>query len=272
MDLATRKKLAESLRGREARRRPISGLELREVDGALTLDGWASVVEVTYDMGWYEETIKRGAFTKTLSEQPDVQLLMNHEGLPLARTISGTLQLTEDNRGLHVSADLNPDDPDVQRLAPKVQRGDIDQMSFAFRVVKQQWLWIEDDGEGMDQREILEVNIDRGDVSVVNQGANAATSFSLRDLAVRFELPGAEQYGSALVNLRAGVLDDATMATLQNVLDLIDASDTGVDRALITLSDLMGVTNPDIAQDAALERSYPLDLYRAKALALRARS
>ena len=37
-------------------------------------------------MGGYTETIARGAFTKTLSERPDVQLLINHEGLPLART------------------------------------------------------------------------------------------------------------------------------------------------------------------------------------------
>lgn len=185
MDLATRKQKAEQLRGREARRVSVSGMELREIDGLLNLDGWASVVEHSYDMGWYDETIRRGAFSKTLSEKPDVQLLMNHEGLPLARTLSGTLTLTEDARGLRVSANLDPNDPDVQRLAPKVARGDIDQMSFAFRVVKQQWTWVEDENLGVDnerdKREILEVNIDRGDVSVVNQGANPATSFSLRD-------------------------------------------------------------------------------------------
>jgi len=184
MDLAIRKQRAEQIRGREVRRVAVSGLELRELDGALKLDGWASVTEHTYDMGWYEETIKRGAFAKTLSERPDVQLLLNHEGLPLARTLSGTLQLAEDGRGLHVNATLEPDDLDVQRLAPKVARGDIDQMSFAFRVIRQQWTYFEDDdttSEEKDKRDILEVNIDRGDVSVVNQGANDATSFSLRD-------------------------------------------------------------------------------------------
>lgn len=185
MDLATRQAKADQLKGRECRRVNVSGMELRDVDGSLNLDGWASVVETTYDMGWYDETIRRGAFTKTLSESPDVQLLMNHEGLPLARTISGTLTLAEDVRGLHVSANLDPNDPDVQRLAPKVARGDLDQMSFAFRVIKQQWTWVEDESLGgdseRDKREIIEVNIDRGDVSVVNQGANPSTSFSLRD-------------------------------------------------------------------------------------------
>lgn len=175
MDLTARKALADSLKGREVRRMPAAGLELREVNGSLNLAGWASVTERAYDMGYYQETIKRGAFSKTLSETPDVQLLLNHEGLPLARTLSGTLRLTEDERGLQVDADLNPDDPDVQRLMPKVQRGDIDQMSFAFRVTRQTW---DDDYEN---REIAEVNIDRGDVSVVNQGANPATTFTMRD-------------------------------------------------------------------------------------------
>jgi len=261
MDLAARKALAESLRGREVRRVPASGLELREMNGNLNLSGWASVTERAYDMGYYEETIKRGAFAKTLGETPDVQLLINHEGLPLARTVSGTLRLAEDDRGLRVDADLDPEDPDVQRLLPKVQRGDIDQMSFGFRVTRQNW------DEDYENREIVEVNIDRGDVSVVNQGANPATSFSMRDLAVRFELPGPQQFAAALTEVRAGAtLSSSTMSTLQRVLDLIDASDTNVDKALIVLSDLMGVTNPDIAQDAALDRS--LDLFKAKALAL----
>lgn len=262
MDLTARKALADSLKGREVRRVPASGLELREVNGNLSLSGWASVTERAYDMGYYEETIKRGAFAKTLSEKPDVQLLLNHEGLPLARTLSGTLRLTEDERGLAVDADLNPDDPDVQRLMPKVQRGDIDQMSFAFRVTRQTW------DEDYENREIAEVNIDRGDVSVVNQGANPATTFSMRDIAVRYELPGTAQFAAALAELRAGdQISDVTMGTLQRVLDLIDASDTNVDKALIVLSDLMGVTNPDLAQDAALDRS--LDFYKARAMALR---
>ena len=170
-----RKAMAESLRGRESRQFPTGGLELREANGSLGLSGWASVTNRAYDMGMFKETIKRGAFAKTLSETPDVQLLLNHEGLPLARTVSGTLRLSEDDQGLKVDADLNPDDPDVQRLAPKVERGDISGMSFGFRVTRQNW---DDDYEN---REIAEVNLDRGDVSVVNQGANPHASFSLRD-------------------------------------------------------------------------------------------
>lgn len=170
-----RKALAESLRGRETRQFAAGGLEVRETNGVPNLVGWASVTDRAYDLGMFQETICRGAFKKTLSEAPDVQLLMNHEGLPLARTTSGTLRLTEDERGLRVDADLNPDDPDVQRLLPKVERGDIDAMSFGFTVTRQDW---DDDYE---DRQIREVNLNRGDVSVVNQGANPHASFSLRD-------------------------------------------------------------------------------------------
>jgi phage head maturation protease len=74
----------------------IDGLERRVTVGRLTtrdlstmegrIEGLASSTESPYDMGSYTETIKRGAFARTLRENPDVQLLINHEGLPLART------------------------------------------------------------------------------------------------------------------------------------------------------------------------------------------
>lgn len=265
MDLDTRKQLAEQLRGREVRRFAFSDFELRDVGGILKFDGFASVVESPYDMGYYQETIKRGAFTKTLSESPDVQMLINHEGLPIART-GRNLTLTEEHQGLRTQADLNPALPRVQEFALTAGDGLIDQMSYAFRATRNTW------NDDYTERDIAECDINRGDVSIVNQGANPATSFSLRDLMLRFELPGTEQFAMALSEVRAGkTLSDSTLSTLQRVLDLIDASDTNVDKALIALSDLMGVTNPDVAQDAALDRSKSLDLYRARAFALRSR-
>lgn len=228
LELEERKARAETLRGREVRRVPCAGLEVREVDGQLTMVGHASVTERGYDMGWYTETIKRGAFGKTLSETPDVQLLLNHEGLPLARTVSGTLRLSEDERGLRSEADLNPDDPDVQRLLPKVERGDIDQMSFGFRVTRQEW-----DGD-YENRDIAEVSLDRGDVSIVNYGANPSTSFTLRDA--------------------------------QNFIDKMDAEErTAFLRSLAPVAELASVAEPEtLAND--------LDLYIVRARALRLRA
>lgn len=158
--------------------------------GGLTLTGYASVTGFAYEIwggpanGGWNETVVRGAFKKTLSEKPDVLLLINHDGLPLARTKPGTLRLAEDEQGLYVEADLEPTDPDVQRLLPKMQRGDVTEMSFAFMVIRQQWL--NEAGEEVPwwdiagiERHILEVSIQRGDVSVVSYGANPATSAEL---------------------------------------------------------------------------------------------
>lgn len=158
-----------------------SDFEIRANGDSLTLRGYATVFDSPYDMyggppnGW-SEIIDPGAFKRTLAEKPDLNLLINHEGMPLARTKSGTLQVSTDNRGLKVEAKLDRSDPDVQRLEPKMLRGDMDEMSFAFRVKAQQWS--NDDTE----RRITEVSLHKGDVSVVNYGANPATSATLRSL------------------------------------------------------------------------------------------
>jgi phage head maturation protease len=55
-------------------------------------------------------------------------------------------------------------------MVTAIEDGNVDEMSFAFRVTRQQW------SPDYDQRDILEVDIHKGDVSVVNFGANPATS------------------------------------------------------------------------------------------------
>lgn len=152
------------------------------MSNVLAFEGYASTTEQPYDMGWYDETIKRGAFTKTLQGRPDVVLNIQHgagaSGLPIARTTAGTLQLREDHIGLHVAAELDGDDPDVALVARKMARGDLDgQMSFCFSCVRDRW---DDD---YTSREILEADISHGDVSIVAFGANPTTSSSLQQLA-----------------------------------------------------------------------------------------
>lgn len=152
--------------------------ELRQAGDSLMLSGYASVFDHPYDVlggaprGW-TEVVDRRAFDVTLTGKPDVHLLINHEGMPLARTKSGTLRLGTDARGLLVTADLDRRDPDVQRLETKMTRGDMDEMSFAFRVKAD--AWSDDDS----QRRLTEVSLHKGDVSVVNFGANPATSAEL---------------------------------------------------------------------------------------------
>jgi HK97 family phage prohead protease len=129
--------------------------------------------------GWIEQ-LDRNAFDKTLRESPDLHLLINHAGMPLARTASGTLQLSTDDHGLKVVAKLDRSDPDVQRLEPKMRRGDMDEMSFAFRVRSQEWRTAPGFKSPDSLRSILDVDLHKGDVSVVNFGANPTTTASVR--------------------------------------------------------------------------------------------
>lgn len=157
-------------------------LELRESASGTTLTGYAATFDHPYEVGNFQEIIKPGAFKRSISNpRLDVQLLIAHAGLPLARTTSGTMKLTEDHVGLHVKADLDPSDPDVQSLAPKIRRGDLSEMSFAFRPVRDEW------NSDRSVRNVLEVDLDKGDVSVVPIGANRATSVALRGTKKVFE-------------------------------------------------------------------------------------
>lgn len=144
--------------------------------GVSTIEGYASVTEAPFEMwdflGPYSEVVRTGAFGKTLAENPQVQLLLNHGGLAMAYTKAGTLRLSEDSTGLHMSADVNAKRSDVGDMLAALDEGSVDEMSFAFRVTRQQW------SPDYDQRDIIEVDLHRGDVSVVNFGANPATSVS----------------------------------------------------------------------------------------------
>ncbi|GAB3216786.1 HK97 family phage prohead protease [Mycolicibacterium hippocampi] len=187
MTMATRSRPTAITDAPEHRSIPIEQVELRAADDdTITLTGYASTFE-PYEMyggpaqgGWIEQ-LDKGAFTKSLREKPDLHLLINHEGMPLARTKSGTLTLSADTKGLKVSAKLDRTDPDVQRLEVKMRRGDLDEMSFAFRVRSQQWSNTDDFPDDLHAlRTITEVNLHKGDVSVVNFGANPTTSASVR--------------------------------------------------------------------------------------------
>lgn len=119
---------------REARCAPLTSVEVRETDDGITVSGYAAVFDsLSEDLGGFVEEIKRGAFRKVLRSGPDVRFLINHEGVPLARTTNDTLRLSEDPKGLRVEADL-PDTTQARDLATSISRGDLDQMSFMFTV------------------------------------------------------------------------------------------------------------------------------------------
>ncbi len=150
------------------------------------LRGHAAVFDsLSQDLGGFREQIKPGAFAQAVKED-DVRLLLNHQGLPLARTASRTLALVEDKRGLAITAELDPDDPDVRGLLPKLARGDLNQMSFSFRVRPGGSQWAED-GEGRTIRTLTDVRL--FDVSVVTYPAYLATDVALRSLSAWVRRP-----------------------------------------------------------------------------------
>lgn len=165
------------------RRMAVESLELRDDADGTTLSGYASTFNQPYDMGWYREKVAPGAFKRSLGQSPDVRLLINHDGLPLARTTSGTLTLSEDERGLKVDARLDPSDPDVAALLPKMRRGDLNQMSFGFRLMGEGDEWSKD----MSERTLRALDIHDGDVSVVTYPANPGTHAAVRGDSVAID-------------------------------------------------------------------------------------
>ena len=170
-------------------------------DGTMRLAGYAAVFNESSVPLPFKESIAPGAFRKTLTETPDVRLLINHEGLPLARSKNGTLTLTEDERGLYFEAEL-ADTTEARDIYKLVERGDVDQMSFAFRVIRQKW------SEDRSLRVLTEVSLADGDVSVVTYPAYPTTKVEAREqlketlTAIK---EGREVTGDSLVALKAAL-------------------------------------------------------------------
>lgn len=150
--------------------------EIRADESGVKVEGYAAVFDERADIaGMFTEVIAPGAFRDAIGRD-DVAFLINHAGLPLARTRSGTLKLTEDKKGLRIETSLDADDPDVKSITGKMKRGDLDKMSFAFRATKQEW----DDTTEPPTRTIREVEL--FDVSIVTSPAYDGTSIALRSL------------------------------------------------------------------------------------------
>ncbi|MEZ4865338.1 MAG: HK97 family phage prohead protease [Caldilineaceae bacterium] len=146
--------------------------------GSTPLRGYAAVFNsFSVDMGDWREVIRPGAFAWTLSRKPDVRVTVDHAGgfTMLGRTTNGTLKLSEDAHGLRV--EITPANTTVGRdIAELVRRGDLTQMSFAFFTRRDNWLKTEN---GL-VRELIEADLDGGDVAVVTYPAYPATSIGVR--------------------------------------------------------------------------------------------
>lgn len=159
-------------------------VEQRE-DGTRKIIGHAAVFnQLSEDLGGWREQIAPGAFADAIAGD-DVRALFNHDpNYILGRNKAGTLSLAEDVRGLAI--ELEPPDTQAGRdLIVSLQRGDVSQMSFGFRVRAQGQNWGEDE-DGNIVRTLTAVKL--FDVSPVVYPAYPQTDVGLASLRHYLEL------------------------------------------------------------------------------------
>lgn len=165
----------------ERRRWDLSELRAETVeDGGTAIEGYAAVfdslsVPMTSRYGVFRERVARNAFENSIED--DVRALWNHDpSFVLGRTTAGTLNLAEDAHGLRIR--IHPPDTQIGRDAVvSIGRGDVDQMSFAFSVLDEEW---DEDEDGQLIRTLRQVQL--FEVSPVTFPAYPDTAVSVRDI------------------------------------------------------------------------------------------
>ena len=146
-------------------------------DGYGIIEGVPIVFEQPTDIGgWFEETIARGAISEDVLR--DVALFYNHDlnTKPHARTRNGRLSFSIENDGVHMNATVNLNRSDSNDFYLAVRDGDIDGMSFMFRVEADEWTDLDTD---YPKRRITKIGYVQ-EVSGVNYPAYEGTSINAR--------------------------------------------------------------------------------------------
>ncbi|HEX5347843.1 MAG TPA: HK97 family phage prohead protease [Pseudonocardiaceae bacterium] len=255
--------------GREFRRFAARGLEVRSAgDGSdqIEITGTPIVYGQSYTvvdmLGEFEETMHPGVATNVLAAGADVRFLFNHDGLPLARTTSATLTLTDSLDGLGMRAALDARQQLANDLAVAIERGDVNQMSCGFVVANDDW------NSDYTQRDIYRFE-ELFDVSAVTYPASPTTSV---ELALRSMMSAPVESRARVRKLwqvthemRAGkVLSAANATLLQDALEALHQADDvdipamvnglqtvdeALDKGQAGLAAVLGNANPDDDDD-----------------------
>lgn len=121
--------------------RQIRTLDIRAAPGdgkQYIVEGYATTFDSPYVL-WtdrqngteYREIISRAALEG--ADMSDVLMLYNHNGRVLARSGNGTLNITPDDHGLHIRADLSKSTA-AREMYEDIAAGLVTQMSWAFDV------------------------------------------------------------------------------------------------------------------------------------------
>lgn len=154
--------------------------EVRSEDGRNTLVGYGAVFgKRSQDLGGFREVIDPKAFNRTVNNDNDVLVTMNHDvNFLLGRTGAGTARVSVDEVGVRYEVDL-PDTTtgaDVRALA---ERGDLFGSSFTFSIPKDGDTW-ERDEDGTRVRTLTEVRL--YELGPVVSPAYLDTSVAVRSL------------------------------------------------------------------------------------------
>lgn len=253
-------------------------IELRaEDDGSFVLEGYPSLTGAAYSvrdyLGEYDEMFTRGSFNKALSERDDVRLLVNHDGLPLARTASRTLALREitdpaddpqgrGQTGLWMTANVDGNSSLGKDVRSAVQRGDMGEMSFAFQATRQKW------NADYSERTVEECRL--VDVSVVTYPMNPLATVNIKGERMA-GLMGRVREGRAMTT------DDT--ALLSRLLGFLAAIDAVVDEATelveVTLdpaSEVMDDDSEEMSEMAPRDAEIDAELRRRRLAIWKARN
>jgi len=165
--------------------RKFEGMEIRSADeGGMFVEGYATTYNQPYQL-WRDkdmtvnEQVDPHAFDET--DMTDVIMQYDHEGRVFARIANGTLELTSDEHGLKVVANLGGTAIGRQ-LYEEIQGGYTNKMSFGFTVTGEQKKTTKDaDGHVTILRTITKIG-KLYDVSAVSLPANDATEISSRTI------------------------------------------------------------------------------------------
>jgi HK97 family phage prohead protease len=117
------------------------------ISGTAIVYGVRTVIRDVF--GEFGERIRPGAAAHVV--RSNVALLANHDGLPLARTTTDTLQLRDLPHGVDFRAALDPEMPLAQDVLCAIRTGNLSGCSFAFTVAEGGDKW----NPSMTEREIL---------------------------------------------------------------------------------------------------------------------
>jgi len=210
--------------GKDTERRTHT-VEMRVKDPSLgkknsTMEGYAANFnQLSQDLGGFREVLMPGCFANALAAS-DVRALFNHDpNLILGRNISGTLRVSEDEKGLRFEVDP-PETSYAKDLQISMQRGDINQCSFGFSVGEGGDSWAKDT-DGVWIRSITNVS-KLFDVSPVTYPAYVSTSCAVRSMLEKEANLEAEESRKAVEQAEAEVQRENEYRRMQLEIEAVE--------------------------------------------------